>query len=118
MTVNKAAVADLVFYLHMAMIVALLGGVLLLVKFPAYKPWHCAFVCCVVGSQLLCGGCPLTVLEVWLRDGRTAYTFTGSLLARVGVTGNTFCIALIFWLVVILPIVYLELAKLFKAATA
>lgn len=64
--------ANLVFALHIVVIVYLLGSTILvstgfLADHPSYQKAHFLFVGTVIGSQIIFGGCPLVALESALR---------------------------------------------------
>jgi hypothetical protein len=89
-TIPYALLADTVLVLHLAIVVFVIGGlVLIVVGNLAHWPWvnamwfrlaHVAAIGIVVAEALLGFTCPLTTLEVWLRAQAQVGAYSGGFI--------------------------------------
>jgi len=79
---HKETLGKTIFAFHMLWVVILIGGGVVSIAVGWYRPIHFAVVGVTVVSQLLFLGCPLTTLEVALRNygGKSIEGFKGGFL--------------------------------------
>ena len=73
--------ADFVVFIHFLWIVFLITGAFAGRKYPGVKIFHIAGLCFAVVMQIAGWYCPLTYLEIWLRQRQNPlHTYTGSFI--------------------------------------